>query len=485
MVAGSNNIFVGTPSGTVQLLDQNFKSTRSWRAHDAGAVTHIQQVPETTYLLTLAEDLSHEPALRVWNLEQTDKKTGNPKCLCSLVVQNGRRNDPVTAFTVTHDLTQLAVGFANGAVTVVRGDFIHDRGTKQRTVFESQEPITGLDFREANFTALYIATTSRILVLAITGSRQGTPARTLDENGCAIGCMTLDEQSNEIVVARDDAIYTYGPRGRVQSYAYETAKKLLSIYKDYVVVVCPPSNNLARSALRAFGGSQADEIFNTSNLTILNTELKFIAHKESLTSQVRTLFGIWGDIYLLTMDGKLFRYHEKTFQQRLDILLQRNLYLQAVQMAQKYKVDPIQQNVVFRKWGDYLYKKGDYNTAMQHYLRAIDNTEPSQIIRKFLDNQNIRYLIDYLEELHEHHKATSDHTTLLLNCYAKLKDIDKLEGFIRQPGELKFDLDTAIVMCRQGGYNDQAAFLARRHNEHGLVVDILVEDLKKYAEALA
>jgi hypothetical protein len=86
--------------------------------------------------------------------------------------------------------------------------------------------------------------------------------------------------------------------------------------------------------------------------------------------------------------------------------------------------------------------------------------------------------------LHEHHKATADHTTLLLNCYAKLKDIEKLERFIKSPGDLKFDLDTAISMCRQGGYYEQAAYLATKHGEHELVVDILIEDSKKYAEAL-
>lgn len=440
---------------------------------------------DTPYLVTLAEDLSHEPELKVWSLDQTEKKTGTPKCLCTLTVQNGRKNFPVTAFTVTSDLAQLAVGFGNGAVTVVRGDFIHDRGTKQRTVFESEEPITGLEFREANATALYIATTARILSLAITGNRQGTPARTLAETGCAVGCMTLEPESNEIVIAREDAIYTYGPGGKAFSYAYEGPKKLVKVFKDYVLVISPPSNKLAKSALRAFGGSQADGILNSSSFTILNTDMKFIAHNESLSTQVDSVFSIWGDIYLRTIDGKLFRYHEKTFQQRLEQLYQRSLYVLAINMAQKYKADPVQQNVIFRRYGDHLYQKGDYGTAMQQYLRAIDNTEPSQIIRKFLDNQRIRNLIDYLEELHEHGKATSDHTTLLLNCYAKLKDIDTLEEFIRQPGELKFDLDTAIVMCRQGGYFDQAAFLARRHNEHGLVVDILVEDLKKYAEALA
>ena len=476
---------IGTPDGIVHLLDQNFKSARSWKAHDAGSITHIKQIAETSYLLTLAEDLSHEPELKVWNLDQTEKKTGSPKCLCTLTVQNGRKSFPVTAFTVTSDLTQLAVGFGNGAVTVVRGDFIHDRGTKQRTVFESEEPITGLEFREANATALYIATTARILSLAITGNRQGTPARTLDENGCAVGCMTLEPESNEIVIARDDAIYTYGPRGKAATYPYEGSKKLVEVSKDYVLLISPPNNTLTKTALRAFGGSAADGILNASSFTILNTDLKFIAYKESLSAQVDSIFSIWGDIYLRTIDGKLYRYHEKTFQQRLEILYQRNLFVLAINMAQTYKVDQVQQNVIFRRYGDYLYQKGDYNTAMQQYLRAIDNTEPSQIIRKFLDNQQIRNLIEYLEELHEHGKATSDHTTLLLNCYAKLKDVDKLEEFIRQPGELKFDLDTAIIMCRQGGYFDQAAFLARRHNEHGLVVDILVEDLKKYAEALA
>lgn len=486
-MAGSNNILVGTDDGTVNCLDQNFKLARSWRAHEAGSVNNIKQIPNTSYVLTLAEDLIHEPELKVWNLDQTERKSGHPKLLCTLTVQNARKNFPVSALAVTEDLAQLAVGFANGAVTVVRGDFIHDRGTKQRTVFESDEPITGLEFREAQVTALYIATTSRILALAITGNRQGTPARTLDDHGCDVGCMTLDPRTNDIIVARDDAIYSYDLRGKAAPpYPYEGAKKLVTVLKDYVLVVSPPNTNLTRTVpLRAFGGAQAEDIFNTSSFSILNTNFKFIAYQDTLSSEVKTLFSIWGDIYLLTIDGKLHRYHEKTFAQKLDILYQRNLFGLAIDLARYYKVDAAQQNVIFRRHGDYLYQKGDYETAMQQYLLAIDNTEPSQIIRKFLDNQHIRNLIEYLEELHEHNKATSDHTTLLLNCYAKLKDIDKLEDFIRQPGELKFDLDTAIVMCRQGGYYDQAAFLARRHNEHGLVVDILVEDLKKYAEALA
>ena len=69
-------------------------------------------------------------------------------------------------------------------------------------------------------------------------------------------------------------------------------------------------------------------------------------------------------------------------QQRLEILYQRNLFLPAINLAQKSGMDAENQNVIFRKYGDSLYQKGEYDNAMQQYLKAIDNTEPSQVIRK-------------------------------------------------------------------------------------------------------
>lgn len=79
---------------------------------------------------------------------------------------------------------------------------------------------------------------------------------------------------------------------------------------------------------------------------------------------------------------QLFRYHEKSLQQKLEILYQRDLYVLAINLAQKAGIDTTQRNVILRKYGDHLHKKGDYDTAMQQYLKAIDNTEPSQVIRK-------------------------------------------------------------------------------------------------------
>ncbi|AEO62020.1 hypothetical protein MYCTH_2312908 [Thermothelomyces thermophilus ATCC 42464] len=499
--SGSDSLFLGSYDGTVRIVGPSWKVVRSFRAYDAAAsgglggagdggaaggmsITHMRQVEGTSLLVTVAEGGGeHQPVLKVWALDKPVKKTGIPTCLSTVAINNGKKPFPVSAFAATEDLTQVAVGFANGAVTVIRGDLIHDLGTKQRIVHESDEPITGVELHvEGGLTTLFVATTSRILKLVISGRGHGQPPKTVEDTGCGVGCMAVDKKTGSIVVAREDAVYYYTLDGRGPPTAYETPKKLISVYQDYIALVSPPTPAGETDAIRRrFWGATADSIY---TFTLIHPDLRIIAHTETVLSDVKHIFQLWGDLYMLTQDGKVFRYREKSLQQRLEMMYQRNLYTLAVELAQKSGMDGQQQNVIYRKYGDYLYHKGDYDNAMTQYIKAIDSTEPSQVIRKFLDTQRIHNLIEYLEELHEHHKATSDHTTLLLNCYAKLKDIDKLEKFIKTPGDLKFDLDTAISMCRQGGYYEQAAYLAKKHQEHDLVVDILIEDSKAYNEAL-
>ncbi|PHH89589.1 hypothetical protein CDD83_5702 [Cordyceps sp. RAO-2017] len=486
--AGSDSLFVGSNDGFVSIIGKAWKVLRRFQAHDAGRITHMRQLEGTSILVTVAEDLSSEPVLKAWALDKLMKKTNMPTCLSTLTVNNGRRQYPISAFAALEDLSQVAVGFGNGAVTVIRGDLIHDLGTKQRIVFESEEPVTGVQLvADEKLTTLFVSTTSRIIKLGLSRKGQGMPPKTVEDAGCAVGCMTIDRDTGQVIVARDDAIYTYTLEGRGPLRAYESPKSMIALYENYVALACPSSNASSRdpdAMRRRFGGSATDALFSASSFILLDTDLRVIAHTGTLISPVRFIFSVWGNLFTIDQEGKVYQYHEKALQQRLDMLYQRNMYPLAVELAQNSGMDAKQQTFIYRKFGDHLYQKADYDGAMVQYIRAIDTTEPSQVIRKFLDTQRIHNLIQYLEQLHEHRSASADHTTLLLNCYAKLKDIDKLERFIKSPGDLKFDLDTAIAMCRQGGYYEQAAYLAKRHGETELVVDILIEDSKSYAEAL-
>ena len=95
--------------------------------------------------------------------------------------------------------------------------------------------------------------------------------------------------------------------------------------------------------------------------------------------------------------------------------------------------------------------------------------------------------------------ANSDHTTLLLNTYTKLKDAARLDNFIKTESkrgssgatadggtdELPFDLDTAIRVCRQAGYFEHAAYLAKRWSRHEDYLRIQIEDTGNFTDALA
>lgn len=118
--------------------------------------------------------------------------------------------------------------------------------------------------------------------------------------------------------------------------------------------------------------------------------------------------------------------------------------------------------------------------------------EASLTLHKLLDAQRIHNLVTYLQELHSHGLANADHTTLLLNTYTKLKDVARLDSFIKTESrrnaedsdELPFDLETAIRVCRQAGYFEHASYLAKKYDRHEDYLRIQVEDAANYKEAL-
>ncbi|KAK7205492.1 hypothetical protein BZA70DRAFT_295277 [Myxozyma melibiosi] len=489
--SGTGSLYLGTTGGIVKIVSKSLKLQVSFTAHEEGyAITYMKQVEGTANLLTVAESKTAEPQIRLWSLDTPDKKTQGPKCNFSINIHLKKLTE-ISAVALAEDFSIIAVGFENGHVVHVRGDLLHDKGLKQKIIYESPAPVTGLEFYEASKTSLlYISTTERIVTAWTTGKNQGSLARVLEEKGCAKGCMGIKKATGEILVAREDAIYFYTPYGRGPLYVYEGPKSQLFVYKSYIGIVSP--NNAAtdsnvQSSVRKYVGATASSAdpYETAQFTILDTDNKFVAYTGQFAGGVKSIFTEWGDLYVLGGDGQLYRHQERDLASKLEILYQRNLYNLALTLASNAGADEKRILSIYKKYGDHLYEKGDYDEAMVQYIRAIDGGEASQVIRKYLDSQRIYNLTSYLEELHNKEIATADHTTLLLNCYAKLKDTEKLETFIRSEGEnLKFDLDTAIQMCRQGGYFQQAAYLAEKHGQNDLVVDITLQDLGDYKSGL-
>jgi hypothetical protein len=103
VATGSENVFFGSADGVVRILSQTFKVIKSFKAHDSGSITHMKQVHGTSLLVTISEDLSNEPILKVWALDKLEKKTGIPRCTSTLSIHNGRKQFPVSLVPVSNE----------------------------------------------------------------------------------------------------------------------------------------------------------------------------------------------------------------------------------------------------------------------------------------------------------------------------------------------------------------------------------------------
>jgi len=405
--------------------------------------------------------------LKVWHLESRDQ-TDPVLVRVSRLQRQGCPAEP-TLLAVGENLQLLAVGYDDGAVVLHRGDITKDKGHKFKVVMEPGPTLACLSFKVAETGVfLYVATSQDVILINVT-SRDKEVRTVLDSLGCSSKdlCMApINVADTHFVTGQSDAVYCYNTEGRGQCYAFEGKKRLLSWFRGYLTIV-------------------SDEGPDKATVTVFDVQNKFIAFSAPI-KPVMSVLSEWGSIMLVTQEGKIHQMSEKDTQTKLSLLFKKNFYDVAIKIAKNQQVVDSEGLVdIFRQYGDHLYAKGDAGGAIEQYVKTIGTLEPSYVIQRFLDAQKIHNLTAYLQALHRKGLASEDHTTLLLNCYTKLKDSAKLDEFIMtKDREVDFDVDIAISVCRQAGYCRHAMALASKHGKHDLYLAIIVEVERDYSAAL-
>ncbi|WVW84968.1 hypothetical protein I302_107004 [Kwoniella bestiolae CBS 10118] len=521
-------------SSNITLLDRHFNVERTFRGWETnGRATALMEAGGLLVAIG-EEEGSRWPVLKIWDLTREEKrksatKDGNgtaerergPVLVRNVRIQHGQRPHPVSSIAITSNLSHLAIGLGDGTVLLYR-HLLQSLTTsptsltalpKARVIHESKEPITGLGFREPQDTtgtgiSLFIVTTNRILSAPVSGKSGSSETRTIDELGCDLGCAVMDSQKKEMIVARDEAIYLYSNEGRGACYAYEGPKSSIAVYNHNLIIISPPfypSANSASATVRHYVSKQANATTSSegsatstsssdiSKVTIFDLQNKLVSYSGTYRDGVREVFCQWGGIFVYGGNSKLTRLTEHSTSAKLDVLYRRNLYTLAISLARSQGMGESGVADIHRRYGDYLYTKGDFDGAMGQFVKTLGNLQPSYVIRKFLDAQRIHNLTTYLQELHSRGLANPDHTTLLLNCYTKTSDRARLDSFIKTEArrseisgdeELPFDLDTAIRVCRQAGFYEHATYLAKKFGRHEEYLRIQIEDAGEIGEAL-
>jgi hypothetical protein len=69
----------------------------------------------------------------------------------------------------------------------------------------------------------------------------------------------------------------------------------------------------------------------------------------------------------------------------LDILFRKANYTLAVGVARSQGVEESGIADIYRQYGDHLYTKGDFDGAMQQFIKTLGHLQPSYVIRKVRD----------------------------------------------------------------------------------------------------
>ncbi|WOG98850.1 hypothetical protein DCAR_0418196 [Daucus carota subsp. sativus] len=479
--SGRGKIAVGCDDGTVSLLDRGFKFNYGFQAHTA-SVLHLHLLKQRNFLVTVGEDeevslqkLSF--VLKVFDLDKTllpeGPSTSSPECIQILrIFTDDFPEAKITSFSVLEEappILLIAFGLDNGCIYYIRGDIARKQIKRiklqvEDTPDKSQLPVTGLAFRVDGQTLQLFAVTPTSVSL-FNFKTQPPSRQTLDNIGCNVSSVAMSDRL-ELIMGRPEAVYFYEVDGRGPCWAFEGEKKFVGWFRGYLLCIVEDQRT-------------GQNIFNVYDL-----KNRLIAHSISV-KEVSHMLCEWGNVVLVMTDKSVLCIGEKDMESKLDMLFKKNLYTVAINLVQSQQADATATAEVLRKYADHLYSKQDYDEAMSQYIHTIGHLEPSYVIQKFLDAQRIYNLTNYLEKLHEKGFASKDHTTLLLNCFTKLKDVEKLNIFIKsEDGERKFDVETAIRVCRAANYHEHAMYVAKKAGRHEWYLKILLEDLGSYEEAL-
>lgn len=493
----NQHMAIATQQVMVKLINSNIEKVLEFQCYDAGwSITKLSYFEKSfndgkhSFLVTIAERQGSALSLKLWNLNKLLDPKYNMKKLdfnssyhtiCN--ISNGANNYPMTCFANSDDYSILAFGFSNGTVILVRGDLINDRGYRQRVIYENKDPITSVHFRDE--LTLYITTLSKVFTLSTTGKNNGHLDKTLDsKEGADIRCSVVFKEKNtgsrSLLIANKDCFQFYNSRGKSHSILMNIPKQNVHIYKNrYIVFLSHVDSNLSEVTT-----------FANNKLVILDTKNNFIVYNHSIPNSILDIFELWDDLYMLLLDGSLLKLHEKPIKENVNILVNNELFQIAIKLIRENPTSFTEEELMNlnKKYGFYLYQKGEFNDSIDQFIQCIKLGKTSEIISKFKESSKIQYLIKYLEQMVKLKISTRNHINLLLTSYCKSKTIGDFEKFINNieidddydfvEEHKKFDLDQMIQLCNDNEYYSLALLIAKKFNLALKVVAIQLDNMK-------
>lgn len=557
-------VFFAVEDRVIKIIDLQFNLVQQFIGFEAGfriLFFKFSSINSMDVLCAIGSKEGAPLSMKLWNLKKLlltskDKQLNNSNkiddfthhYLTHVQVSNGNNQFPLSAFVTSDDFAVSAFGFANGSTIIVRGKLMNDKGARQRIIYESNgEPITGLHLIKSDQPStvdyyLYILTTSNIYLFDTTGKLINTPIKTLDvNNGSDILCNDILNKNSSLVTSNSNlnSIDFYDSKfGKINSikvFNNISINKIFNYDDKYLVIVALVDSEIAQSILNEGSPNSSftgildyNSKFKPTRILVIDFVHNYIVFNLTLSNSISRIFTFQKNLFCLSSNGILYKLQEKTINEKISILIDRELFPSAIQLIQEEIIrnshSDITQNdllLTYKKYGDFLYSRGEYQQAIDQYILSIELKRTGfnlDIILKFRNNDKILYLSEYLERLcfdnidvfesqiltqlgpSKDSSPNEDYLTLLLCNYCKLKDRKKLENFILKLENMKnkydesddeyevlfhyanvnFDLNLILDLLSKIKFYDVVLKLSFIFNYHTMIIDTLINVYNNY-----
>lgn len=456
-------LFIGEKSGAIHLLNSSYQSNL-YRAHE-GQVFQIYASPSKDIFVSVGLD-DNQHFLKIWTYDEKFAEDGSnpPKCVHNRQLKAQDFLGDVSALAVNQALTFAAVGFTGGKVLLLRGDILREKHSKISQLHSSDYPVTNVLF---HLESLYVVTVKDSQIYDM---KERNPGRKhIDEKGCAPNCSTVSS-NGELVIGSADQVLVYNVVEKTNHSHPVTGEKFkLMTFGRYLVVLT-----------KDHGSSTGENLF---RITIFSLQDRLSVYT-SVYPDIHTICMEWTSICILSGNEELelIRLIECDVDQKLETLFQRNHFDVAKSICHEQGFGEGGLADVNKRWADYLFEKGDLIQAAEKYIQTLGRLEPSYVLHKLLEAQRLPALTIYLEALLEYNSANNvitgaaEHRNLLITCYAKSKEEQKLKQMLERCAPVAGDtMDNALEVLFQAGFTEVALNFAKAAGNHDLTLRIMME----------
>ena len=400
----------------------------------------------------LPENLSNSkeepyPKLLIKNIKLI-KRLSDEKIMCEvdeLSMEGYESFQNINSFAINSEFTHAAISLDKGDIILIYAypNLLECNNNAIKMVFmpkintRDKGHVTNLFFTQVNIfntiKRILYASTSKIVYYYewptkstfFSSEESNIKLKVLNPGGPGgySGCIDFKQKYLLLGSANDDFICEFDNLEISKTWFFEGKKTHVFYFKDYIL----------------FG--VVGERF--SSLQVYDKKNSIFIYYKNIRKKIIGLCCDESNIYVFYEKSQNYKYilklTEKTLKEKIQILFNRKLFDLAVTYAESYNLDKMTLSNLSRIFAEQEYKKENYNTSIQQFIKTIGFYDPSHVIQKFNTKTKIIYLIKYLEKLLDYleiknkiNEEYENYTALLLNCYILENNIPFFKQYIQK-----------------------------------------------------